>query len=878
MSSPEQPPIFDLPHLADEILEEIFLRIASPADLARASTACVTFRRLVADRNFLRRYRSLHKPPLLGLLSHDGFHPAEPPHRSAAAARALADAADFNFSFLPSPGRWIQQDCRDGRVLLERLSVDTVLSDNDAGEEELVSIDTTNMADLAVCDPVSRRYVILPPIPDDLITSGEQEHLLVFETFLAPAAKEETADTTSFRVVARANYESKVVVFVFSSLTEQWRSSKSVSWSLLTADSWFSATAQAYIWFFSRYYAHGCIYWVMHLVDKLLVFDISKMVFSTINFQWDQDLPLLVILEMDEDMIGAFRLNGDLSGRTQLCYATSRIDADFADGSPLNLDKTIPFPLPLPLSLSLDYCFGIDAATQGYLLLHVWRQNSSGRTMEEDDTNILYFTLEPKTMLLEKTKFHCKDIYRFPTIFVTAKSVNTEYGLFDSMIRTSKGDRAAVVINIVLIAQESGRNVTFSTPPAAGDAMSSPEQPIDPASPGMENTSPPDELLEEIFLRLASPADLARASTACVQALAHAADFNFSFLPTPSHWWRWMPRDWRGGRVLAALVPMAKLITHKGDEEAFFPFQGRDDITDLAVCDPISRRYVILPAIPGDLITSGEQQDCLFDFNAFLAPATEEEMADSSFRVVATAQCKSKLFVFIFSSRSEEWRSFEFDSRSVLAVDASSSVLVQVDFFLTRRYYAHCCLYWVLKEMNKLLVLDTCKMVFFTVDLKRDEHRSHIAILEEAEEDMIGIFSLKTDLGLTTRTQLCYTIRQIKADAANGPPLNLDKIIPLPLPMEYLFDIIDAADGYLLLEGRLLDWFACSLKEGRPDTLYFSLEPKTLVLKRICVFESPIIAAKIYTVAAGLIGKGAGDVGLLSSSKGEGEQHLDEGS
>ncbi|EEC82256.1 hypothetical protein OsI_26447 [Oryza sativa Indica Group] len=39
MSSPEQEPIYDLPQLADELLEEIFLRIASPADLAPASAA-----------------------------------------------------------------------------------------------------------------------------------------------------------------------------------------------------------------------------------------------------------------------------------------------------------------------------------------------------------------------------------------------------------------------------------------------------------------------------------------------------------------------------------------------------------------------------------------------------------------------------------------------------------------------------------------------------------------------------------------------------------------------------------------------------------------------------------------------------------------------
>uniref|UniRef100_A0A0D3GSA6 DUF1618 domain-containing protein n=1 Tax=Oryza barthii TaxID=65489 RepID=A0A0D3GSA6_9ORYZ len=612
------------------------------------------------------------------------------------------------------------------------------------------------MADLAVCVTSSS-----PPIPDDLITSGEQEGLLVFETFLAPAAAEEEEEmvdtTTSFRVVARANYESKVVIFVFSSLTEEWHSSKSVSWSLLTADSWFSATAQAFIWFFPRYYAHGCIYWVMYLVDKLLVLDICKMVLSTINFQWDQDSPIPDILEMDDDMIGAFCLKGDLSGRTHLCYGAKIC--------------TI-------------------AATQGYLLF-------SGRT-EEDDTDALYFTLEPKTMLLEKVCWMSRRNFT-PKIY-------------------------------------TGFPLSLSSPSWHNDKNIERGQ----GSSGYQHCSDCSGVnMEDIKLQLTA--------VASISTLAHAADFTFSFLPTPDHWWRWMPLDWRDGRVLAALVPMAKFTTDEGDEGEFVPFPRRDDVTDLAVCDPISRRYVILLAIPGDLITSGEQRDRLFDFNAFLAPATEEEMAGSSFRVVATAQCKIKLFVFVFSSRSEEWRSYQFDSGSIFAADVSSSVLVQADFFLAPRYYAHCRLYWVLKEMDKLLVLDTCEMVFFTIDLERDEHMSNIAILDEAEEDMIGVFSIRTDLDFATRTQLCYTIRQVKADAANGPPLNFDKIIPLPLPMEYMFRIIDAADGYLLLEGRLLDWFECSLEEGRPDTLYFSLEPKTLVLKRICVLERPITAAKIYT-------------------------------
>ncbi|XBH61279.1 hypothetical protein VPH35_115750 [Triticum aestivum] len=90
------------PHLVDEILEEIFLRLPTPAELARASTASPRFRRIITDRSFLRRHRKLYPPPLLGLVHQDsGFQPAEAPQASAPLARALADAADFTYSFVP---------------------------------------------------------------------------------------------------------------------------------------------------------------------------------------------------------------------------------------------------------------------------------------------------------------------------------------------------------------------------------------------------------------------------------------------------------------------------------------------------------------------------------------------------------------------------------------------------------------------------------------------------------------------------------------------------------------------------------------------------------------------------------------------------------
>lgn len=105
--------------IPEELMVEIFLRLPTPADLARGSATCVSFRRVTTDPSFLRRYRKLHAPPLLGVLDpHQVFHLAIAPHPSASAASAVALAA--NFSFLPASRDWVVDDIRDRRVLLHR--------------------------------------------------------------------------------------------------------------------------------------------------------------------------------------------------------------------------------------------------------------------------------------------------------------------------------------------------------------------------------------------------------------------------------------------------------------------------------------------------------------------------------------------------------------------------------------------------------------------------------------------------------------------------------------------------------------------------------------------------------------------------------------
>ncbi|KAL6629908.1 hypothetical protein ACP70R_029673 [Stipagrostis hirtigluma subsp. patula] len=213
------------PALPDELVEEILLRLDDAADLARASAACASFRRVVTDRRFLRRFRSLHPPPVLGLLDttgrNRGFYQAQPPRRSAPAARAFAQAADFSFSFLPDPGRWGVCDVCDGRVLLAR-------------SVRLPYASWFVFDKLVVYDPLDRRCVEIPPIPADLAPMQPQfEPFLVpimqFEPFLVPTGEEEESP---LRVICNVVYK------------------------------------KSYTTLLRRHYAHCCFYWTTYSNSK----------------------------------------------------------------------------------------------------------------------------------------------------------------------------------------------------------------------------------------------------------------------------------------------------------------------------------------------------------------------------------------------------------------------------------------------------------------------------------------------------------------------------------------------------------------------------------------------------------------------------------
>uniref|UniRef100_A0ACD5Z3J2 Uncharacterized protein n=1 Tax=Avena sativa TaxID=4498 RepID=A0ACD5Z3J2_AVESA len=328
----------DSPPVPRELLVDIFLRLPDPADLVRAAAACVSFRSIVADRSFLRQYRKLHAPPLLGfIVGRNNFQPATAP-----AASAVALAADFSFAFLPSSSNWLIEDVCDGRVLLYEIRRKKGIA--------------FTFIDLVVCDPLHRQYLLLPPIPDEVFTSVEKWH-----TFLVPPAdngvKEEAAEETSFRVIWMARCGDKLVALVFSSGTGQWQAGPSHSWS----DSFpclLSRTGE--ITLSLPQYAYGCFYWVTTCRKKLLVLDTGRMEFSIADAPpeakgFDCMNTNIVVVEAGEGRPGMFVLPVPDDTTTDLKFII-RHNSGGSSGQ-WKLDKTI--------SLGFRYYF---AGSMGRLL------------------------------------------------------------------------------------------------------------------------------------------------------------------------------------------------------------------------------------------------------------------------------------------------------------------------------------------------------------------------------------------------------------------------------------------------------------------------------------------------------------------------------
>jgi hypothetical protein len=166
--------------------------------------------------------------------------------------------------------------------------------------------------------------------------------------------------------------------------------------------------------------------------------------------------------------------------------------------------------------------------------------------------------------------------------------------------------------------------------------------------------------------------------------------FSFDYLPRTNKWRRWYPLDVRDGRVLVE-CPREKGL-----------------VQDLAVCDPLSQRYLLLPPITDDLLASIGLDKGLFLSGASFIPSGGIE-EDTSFSVISWIQSKSRLGVFIFSSGPGCWSVSTSINWGDLGLD-------QIDMMISAQC-AYDCFYWKLYDMNTLIMLDMNSMQFCTIDL-----------------------------------------------------------------------------------------------------------------------------------------------------------------
>ncbi|PNT65825.1 hypothetical protein BRADI_3g03230v3 [Brachypodium distachyon] len=396
--------------LFDEILEDIFLRLPTPEDLARAAAASPAFRRVITSRPFLRRFREIHPPPLLGLVTEGGgFRPAADPNPSAPLGRAIAAAADFTYAFVPEPDR-------GGAVLLTRTRIHFRQIGGKRGTEARPfgpTVDPHSLSDkvFAVCDPVSRRHVLLPPLPlDDTALQAQHGKLIESNQKLVPNGGGGDEGETAFKVICWANCQSRLVLLVFSSATGQWRVHASPDWgSFVKVEEPASRLLSNFTYFGGR-----CYWTSSPWSNKVLVLDTRNMEFSSLNIPFSNHMQLINmpdrILDMTsivvptEGTLEMFTLVKDFSQDVSpyLYHTTQQTSGDSSNECQL---KTV-------IELPPGACCSTVGATEGFLFLRYLREAQQDERWAADSLGNDYvrlssdredlFSLEVKTSELKK--------------------------------------------------------------------------------------------------------------------------------------------------------------------------------------------------------------------------------------------------------------------------------------------------------------------------------------------------------------------------------------------------------------------------------------------------------------------------------------------
>ncbi|CAL5086185.1 unnamed protein product [Urochloa decumbens] len=316
--------------------------------------------------------------------------------------------------------------------------------------------------------------------------------------------------------------------------------------------------------------------------------------------------------------------------------------------------------------------------------------------------------------------------------------------------------------------------------------MASPPPPIaDLRAPPLLTLA--DELLEEIFLRLPGPTDLARASTAIFAKAASSSSASPSTMSATS----------------------STVSSSSGTSNSW--------------C--ITARH-------GRLV----------DFDAFLAPTCQVEVEEeTSFEVICTAWNQTNLFAIVFSSATGHWCITASPSWSSLGTEPPSRY-----HKLAYPDYANGCFYWTGCWAGKLLVLDARKMEFSIVNsvpsrsLIQDNNKSGIAVGEEGTPLMFFFGTHSED----DSSDLLHITNIYGGEPSEEQ--QLEKIIPLA--RKYMYSICGAVEGFLFLHGIPEGQYSVCRRRSQhvPNREYLSLDVKTSELKKVCEMRHDFFSVHAY--------------------------------
>ena len=242
----------------------------------------------------------------------------------------------------------------------------------------------------AVCDPLFKRYVLLPPIPDD-ITLNEGS-LLDFGICLAPSQEDE-ADK-SFRVICVARYKTKLVVLVFSSVTRQWGIATSSNWSSLGTEE------PPNLYGLGRFdYVDGCFYWTVPSPDKILVLDALKMELSVINYAHRVEDGFRACIAVDREGTPGMLTVGEYLGNGEFRFSRIAKQSDHESPNERLSENIIQLP-----SYYNEY-FTLGAA-EGFIFLRGIPEDeevedSSSQDLYMEPEVVEYYSLNVKTAEFE---------------------------------------------------------------------------------------------------------------------------------------------------------------------------------------------------------------------------------------------------------------------------------------------------------------------------------------------------------------------------------------------------------------------------------------------------------------------------------------------